>query len=365
MDNKKPLISIILPVGPQDSKFLFRVGNSLIDQSYKKLELIVADYSNSIAEGKFENTPFPVRHIRLDRGKSLAEAVNVGAKRSKGEYLVICNANGFYYPDFIESLYRGMKDNKADVAYSYYDQIDTKKGGLKVIKPPELGDINVERDRDLEPRGILIKRSCFAWFDKGLKAFHNWDLVIKLIRHKKKSVLIKKSLFDHYYNPVPYDITQSHFNAVMMKYRKMLTERFKGVVVLIENQSNYSGGRYHSWQHAIMLAEAGVPVKIFTNRLPVFKDDFIFYKQPEIELVSDLGLVDVNANLYYCSPFYGSVVGLKLAKRYRRPIICQIFDPPHWLERLVPEKEIGKEIIAPNSLRENMRKLKMQSRVMF
>src|SRR3990167_3299144 len=362
---KNPLVSVILPIGSQDSKFLFRVGTSLIDQTYRNIELIVADYSSSIAEGKFNNSPIKVRHIRLDRGKNLADAVNIAARRSKGEYLVICNANGFYYPDFIESLYRGIKDGKADIAYSYYDQIDTKKGGLKVIKPPELKDINIEKDRDLEPRGIMIKRSCFAWFDNKIKSFYNWDLIIKIIKNKRKGALIRRSLFDHYYNPISYDVTQSHFNAVMMKYRKILTERFKGVAVLIENQSNYSGGRYHSWQHAIMLAEAGIPVKIYTNKLPAFKDDFIFYKQPEIELVSDLGLVDVNADLYYCSPFYGSVVGVKLAKRYRRNVICQIFDPPQWLEKLVPEKEIGKEIIAPNSLRENIKKMRMQSKVMF
>ena len=365
MDNRKPLITVILPIGSQDSKFLFRVGTSLIDQSYKNIELIVSDYSQSIAEGKFDNAPVKVRHIRLDRGKNLADAVNIAARRSKGGYLVICNANGFYYPDFIESLYRGIKDGKADIAYSYYDQIDTKKGGLKVIKPPELKDINIEKDRDLEPRGIMIKRSCFAWFDNKIKSFYNWDLIIKIIKNKRKGALIRRSLFDHYYNPISYDVTQSHFNAVMMKYRKILTERFKGVAVLIENQSNYSGGRYHSWQHAIMLAEAGIPVKIFTNKLPVFKDDFIFYKQPEIELVSDLGLVDVDADLYYCSPFYGSVVGIKLAKRYRRRVICQIFDPQPWLEKLVPKSELGKEILAPRSLLENIKKMKMQSRVMF
>ena len=114
------------------------------------------------------------------------------------------------------------------------------------------------------------------------------------------------------------------------------------VAFLTEDIHFYSGGRYHSWLQALMLAESNLKTVIYTNELPIFRNDFDLYETPEIRLIghkypdhlgSDaFNVLDIEANAYFGSPAKASMCALRLGLKYRKPVYITMFDPPTWVE---------------------------------
>lgn len=101
------LISIIVPVYNVE-KYLARCINSIIKQSYKKLEIILVDdgstdSSASICEN-FKKKDERINVIHTEN-KGSSSARNIGVKYSKGNWIAFVDSDDFISIDYIESLY--------------------------------------------------------------------------------------------------------------------------------------------------------------------------------------------------------------------------------------------------------------------
>lgn len=105
------------------------------------------------------------------------------------------------------------------------------------------------------------------------------------------------------------------------------------IIFLTEDTQHITGGRYYSWWLATALKAAGNDVIIYTNRQPVFLQEFADYPQPEVRIVDDLANVDVKGRVYVGSPIIGSVMACKLGARYNRPTFVEVFDPFPMMEQ--------------------------------
>lgn len=123
-------------------------------------------------------------------------------------------------------------------------------------------------------------------------------------------------------------ITISKDNA-----RSITESNENSIVFLSEDTQHITGGRYYSWWLATALKEAGHDVVIYTNRMPIFIDEFREYEQPEIRIVGNLRAVDVLAKSYFGSPIIGNEVACKLGEKYGKPSYCEIFDPFPMMEK--------------------------------
>ncbi len=105
------------------------------------------------------------------------------------------------------------------------------------------------------------------------------------------------------------------------------------IIFLTEDTQHITGGRYYSWWLATALKEAGYEVIIYTNRIPIFIDEFKEYEQPEVRIVGNLRAVDVIGKAYIGSPIVGSEAAAKLGEKYKKPSFCEIFDPFPMMEK--------------------------------
>ena len=99
------------------------------------------------------------------------------------------------------------------------------------------------------------------------------------------------------------------------------------IIFITEDTQHITGGRYYSWWLATALKSVGYDVIIYTNRMPIFIDNFKDYPQPKIEIVDDLKKVDVKAKAYFGSPIVGNLQAIKLGEKYNKPSFAEIFDP--------------------------------------
>lgn len=130
-DNKTPLISIILPVYNAE-KYIERALKSLINQSYKNIEILCVD------DGSKDNSyniikEFKDERIKLFRQENSgpAKARNVGLSNSKGEYIMFCDADDWYEPNMCELMLETIIKQNVDFVICGCSIVDTYNTSIR------------------------------------------------------------------------------------------------------------------------------------------------------------------------------------------------------------------------------------------
>mgnify|MGYP003452072342 CR=1 FL=1 len=106
-----PLISVIVPVYKVE-KYLDRCVQSIVDQTYRNLEIILVDDQSpdrcgEICDRYADRFPGKVRAIHQENGGSGA-ARNHGIALSQGEYLIFVDSDDYIAPNLLSDLAAAM-----------------------------------------------------------------------------------------------------------------------------------------------------------------------------------------------------------------------------------------------------------------
>ncbi|EME7104513.1 glycosyltransferase family 2 protein, partial [Enterococcus faecium] len=114
MKNKNKLVTVIIPVFNSE-KYLKRLFSSLINQTYKNLEIVVID-DGSTDGSRFVIEKYCKSEERIvsyySDNKGVSEARNFGIKVSNGDYICFIDADDFVEPRYIEELIGGVSENQ-------------------------------------------------------------------------------------------------------------------------------------------------------------------------------------------------------------------------------------------------------------
>ncbi|MBQ9023909.1 MAG: glycosyltransferase family 2 protein [Bacilli bacterium] len=135
------LISIITPVYNAE-KFLSDTINTVLNQSYTNLELILVDdcsYDNSINVIK----NIKDKRIKLIKNKINSKAAitrNNGIKKAKGRYICFLDADDLWDKEKLEKQVKFMKEKNCAFSFTGYEFADEKgrPNGKKVFIPERI-----------------------------------------------------------------------------------------------------------------------------------------------------------------------------------------------------------------------------------
>lgn len=119
------LISVVVPIYKVE-KYLKRCVNSIIDQTYKNLEIILVDDESPdrCAEICDEFAGKDSRIVVIhQKNKGLSGARNAGIDIAQGEYIAFVDSDDFIAEDFIESLYNAIKTADCEIAICKYEYV--------------------------------------------------------------------------------------------------------------------------------------------------------------------------------------------------------------------------------------------------
>ena len=117
MPDVNPVISIILPACNAE-RYLKDCLESVISQSYKDWELIIADDGSTDATGKIAD-----EYAAIDERISVIHTENIGVsiarnaclKKSTGQYIAFVDADDCLEPQYLEELIKHARLNSADI----------------------------------------------------------------------------------------------------------------------------------------------------------------------------------------------------------------------------------------------------------
>ena len=116
--SKKPLITVVVPIYNVE-KYLDECVQSILNQSYKNLEIILVDDGSPDRCGKmcddYATKDSRVKVIHQENG-GLSAARNAAFQIATGSYITFVDSDDYISADMVETLYFGMADNEAEMA---------------------------------------------------------------------------------------------------------------------------------------------------------------------------------------------------------------------------------------------------------
>lgn len=142
-------ISVIVPIYRVE-KYLNQCIESVVNQTYKNLEIILVD------DGSPDNCPKMCddwakkdKRIKVIHKKNagVSQAVIDGIKNATGEYFAFLDSDDYVSPNFIEKIYTNMKETGADIGVCNYIEVyDSREEKVDTIKE----NIVIEKGKDIE-----------------------------------------------------------------------------------------------------------------------------------------------------------------------------------------------------------------------
>ena len=234
INKNEDVISVIVPVYNVE-KYLERCLSSIINQTFKNLEIILVDDGSKDSSGKICD-----EYLKKDRrikvfhteNKGVCSARNIGIENSKGNWITFVDSDDWLEEEFCEELYKEIIRENSDVALcGYYRVIGRNKEKINCDIKDKFVDSNQYLIKSLNPQtgyGFshmkLYRSECI----KNIK--FNEELVVgedalfneMISENIKKGVVLSKPLYN-------YRINQ---NSVVKRYDEKYFEKYLKSIII-------------------------------------------------------------------------------------------------------------------------------------
>lgn len=138
------LVSVVVAIYKSE-KFLDKLIQSIIDQTYRNLDIILVDDGSPDGSGaicdRYAARDKRIRVIHKKNGGA-CEARNVGIAEARGEYLVIIDGDDWLAPDYVEYLHKlicrpGVNMSMTDSVFTTRDTAQNRRDCIRDLTPEE------------------------------------------------------------------------------------------------------------------------------------------------------------------------------------------------------------------------------------
>ena len=122
-----PLISVVIPLYNTKEEYLIELMDSLLGQSYRNLEVCLADGSTEIGPGRLIRNRYlvdkRVSYQKLAENEGISGNTNAAIRMSRGEFILLADHDDLLEPNAIYEVVRALNENPtADVIYTDEDK---------------------------------------------------------------------------------------------------------------------------------------------------------------------------------------------------------------------------------------------------
>ena len=220
------LVSIIVPVYNSE-KFLKNSIESVLEQTYKNIELILID------DGSTDNSLEVCNNFRLKdervkiistENKGVSNARNLGIKNAQGKYIMFCDSDDLYHKKYIQIMVESLELANSELGICQYHKF---KENIDIKKLRSINNTTNYKDKDEIFNFILFdeKLSGYVWnkifireiiiknnlyFDCLIDEIEDLYFVVQYLKYVKKVTKIEEQLY--FYRDNPQSIMNQSFN---------------------------------------------------------------------------------------------------------------------------------------------------------
>ncbi|MEE4195052.1 MAG: glycosyltransferase [Anaerolineae bacterium] len=205
-----PLISVIIPVYNVEL-YLERCVNSILQQTYQNMEIILVDDGSTDRSGsicdQYQGKDHRIIVIHQTNG-GLSAARNAGLKSASGELLTFIDSDDWVVETYLETLYRLLVENGADIAIGSYIKTDSQDIQLVDTRDQILVFSAYEALAQIYGRfyvtmilawGKLYRRSLFDGIEFPVGKIHEDQFITYRVLHKARKVVLTTEILIFYW----------------------------------------------------------------------------------------------------------------------------------------------------------------------
>lgn len=186
-------VSVVIPTYNR-SNLILRAINSVLNQTYSNIEVIVVDdcSSDNTREIVQSITDERVKYLCLEKNMGACAARNKGIEAARGDYIAFQDSDDEWHLNKLEVQMKKMKNANADVSFCNFIKVsksENNKNEFPVgIQEDFIDYENLIRKSIVSTQCIVARKTCFSEirFDTNLPRLQDWDVILEL--SKKFSV---------------------------------------------------------------------------------------------------------------------------------------------------------------------------------
>ena len=308
------LISIIVPVYNVE-KYLEKCVNSIVNQTYKNLEIILVDDGATDNSGKLCDKLAKIDNrikVYHKENGGLSDARNYGVERATGDYIGFVDSDDYIDSEMYGKLYEAIKKENVDVAecnlkiiYPDREELFTEQNYYNVCTKQEYLEEYLKIEKIFGSACVrliksdVVKKLKFPVGKLYEDTYYAYDLIEKvdsyvIMNNPYYNYLMREnSITNTKFNPRIFDLIE-----IVEKFHKTTYENYPGLKEAADCRKMYA---YFSVLNSILLEENYRDNEYYSEILSYFKRNYIsLLKNKYINRSRKLSvtLIKLNIDLY-------------------------------------------------------------------
>jgi len=191
---KKPLVSIIMPVYNEEAS-IKKAIKTVIDQTYKKFELIVIDDGSTDGTSNIVKTlqelDERIIYLRNEENRGTTYSLNRGLRKASGEYIARIDGDDWYHPRKLELQVKFLeRRSEYGIVGTFYILVDESGHAVKVRLPVTHSEImkRMAYRNAFAHSSIMVRRSVLdmvGYYDERYEYAQDYDLYFRILEVSK------------------------------------------------------------------------------------------------------------------------------------------------------------------------------------
>jgi len=191
---KKPLVSIIMPVYNEEAS-IKKAIKTVIDQTYKKFELIVIDDGSTDGTSNIVKTlqelDERIIYLRNEENRGTTYSLNRGLRKASGEYIARIDGDDWYHPRKLELQVKFLEGrSEYGIVGTFYILVDESGRAVKVRLPVTHSEImkRMAYRNAFAHSSIMVRRSVLdmvGYYDERYEYAQDYDLYFRILEVSK------------------------------------------------------------------------------------------------------------------------------------------------------------------------------------
>lgn len=225
------IITVIVPVYNQSPDLLYRTINSITNQTYKNIEIIVVNDGSKINYVLDKK----IKVLNNKKNYGISYSLNEGIKKSTGQYICWSSSDDGFYPEKIDKQINFMLKNNLELSSHDYNieylnnNVFSKNGIEKSILNLNTNNYfdKIKKECFINGSTVMIKKNVFnkiGNFNLSLKYCQDWEFWIRFFYNNLKYDHIHEILgfrLEHK-NNLSNNIILNNINEVSQKQKEVI-----------------------------------------------------------------------------------------------------------------------------------------------
>jgi len=216
------MFSVIIPLYNKEM-YIERCIQSVLNQTYKSFEIIVVDDGSSDKSVELIHKAFSNIRIINQQNQGVSVARNTGIQLAKHEYIAFLDADDYWHPNYLKSLFNIISDNEdVFIIGGHYTNKKDQLEKIELEKPLNYFKVKNYFKKAIKNTIYLTSATCVkreffqqnSHFNKKLKSGEDLDVWFRILLTEKNAFYIKNT-FVYYSNE---DINQTTRSLTPLEY---------------------------------------------------------------------------------------------------------------------------------------------------